>query len=244
MSFTEDHMRVALKGHFLEQILDTEKFQAFYMREAPNSRMMSTLFIFHPEGITIAGDLTPGLHGNTSCLGYSLGWFAGRLSEGYLCEKFLQKGWHADLAESELLEMSKDTRAGKNDHELWMGIDDVRDAREALVEDLFELRRNLAAAEGLEREAIKESIREMKPDLKEAREDLVAKRNEVADELYELANTGPTQASLYDAWLEHFESDSEGLPGYGYPPREAGWLCALQQKFSELYHAKVGTAAE
>lgn len=23
--------------------------------------------------------------------------------------------------------------------------------------------------------------------------------------------------------------------GYGYDPGEAGWLCAIQQKFSELY---------
>lgn len=250
MSFIEDHMRTSLKGHVLEQILDTEKFQAFYMREKPNSRMMSTLFIFHPEGITIAGDLTPALHGNCSAIGYGLGWFAGRLSEGYLCEKFLTKGWHADLAEMELSEMSKDARLGKHDHDSWMGIDDIRNDRESLVLDLLGYRKDLRDAKADESTTpgeiagIKAAIRDMKPNLAIARERLVAKRDEVADKLYDLANSMPSQDGLYDEWLEHFESDSEGLPGYGYAPREAGWLCALQQKFSELYHAKVGTVAE
>jgi hypothetical protein len=27
----------------------------------------------------------------------------------------------------------------------------------------------------------------------------------------------------------------DGVPGYGYPSAEAGWLCAIQKKFTELY---------
>jgi hypothetical protein len=234
-----------LKDHFLEQVLDADKFKAFYMREEPNSRMMSTLFMFHPEGITICGDLSPALHGNCSALGYGLSWFAGRLSEGYLCEKFLERGWHADLAESELAQMSKDSLLGKNDHESWMGIDDIWNDREALVLDLLELRGNLKAADGKdERVAIKGSIRAMRPMLVEARKKLATKREELADKLDDLATSMPGQDGLYDEWLEHFENDSEGLPGYGYAPRERVWLCALQQKFSELYHKKTGTTPD
>lgn len=31
---------------------------------------------------------------------------------------------------------------------------------------------------------------------------------------------------------------SECIPGYGYDPGEAGWLCAIQQKFAALYHGR------
>lgn len=31
----------------------------------------------------------------------------------------------------------------------------------------------------------------------------------------------------------------DGPPGYTYEPHEAGWLCALQQRFAELYQAEV-----
>ena len=27
----------------------------------------------------------------------------------------------------------------------------------------------------------------------------------------------------------------DGIPGYGYAPAKAGWLCAIQQRFAELY---------
>lgn len=243
MSYIEGHMRESLKGHFLEMVLDTEKFKAFYMREKPNSRMMSTLFIFHPEGITIAGDLTPALHGNCSTIGYGLDWFASKLSETYLCEKFLTQGWHAELAEEELAEMRDSTLAGKNDHELWGGLDDLRCSREELIEELLEYRRALVDAEPDEKPAIRAAIRDMRPPLIAARAAIVAKREEVAERIDTLLNN-LSQDFLYEEWTSYFEHDSEGMPGYGYSPREAGWLCALQQKFSELYHASKKTVPE
>lgn len=42
---------------------------------------------------------------------------------------------------------------------------------------------------------------------------------------------------LYDKMNEqsHLGFDaSEGIPGYGYDPASAGWLCAVQQRFREL----------
>ena len=42
----------------------------------------------------------------------------------------------------------------------------------------------------------------------------------------------------YKFWTDELRNDSgEGCPGYGYEPGEAGWLCAIQQRFSELYNA-------
>ncbi len=32
--------------------------------------------------------------------------------------------------------------------------------------------------------------------------------------------------------------ETDELPGYGYPRVEAGWLCAIQQRFQELYAAR------
>lgn len=44
---------------------------------------------------------------------------------------------------------------------------------------------------------------------------------------------GPQQ--VYDFWMDELgQGDSEGCPGYGYEPGEAGWLCAIQQRFAEL----------
>lgn len=34
----------------------------------------------------------------------------------------------------------------------------------------------------------------------------------------------------------------EDLPGRGYPSAEAGWLCAIQRRFAELYETLVGAA--
>ncbi len=98
----DPQMEESLKGHTLEQVLDTEKFQAFYMKRPGGGRCMSTLITFTPEGIVIQGDLTPGHHGNVSCLGYGLGWFRGRLSGSYLAEKFLEQNWYPEVAVADL----------------------------------------------------------------------------------------------------------------------------------------------
>ncbi len=97
-TYVESEMVQDLKNHVLEKILDTDKFQAFRMKDPGQGRSMSTLITFTPEGIVIQGDLTPGRNGNVSCRGYGVGWFRGRLSEDYLAEKFLEKDWYAEVA--------------------------------------------------------------------------------------------------------------------------------------------------
>jgi len=108
-------MEADLKDHVLEQVLDTEKFQSFYMKRPGGGRVMSTLITFTPEGIVIQGDLTPGRHGNVSCLGYGLGWFRGQLSGSYLAEKFLQQGWYTEVAVVDLREFLKNIADGNEE---------------------------------------------------------------------------------------------------------------------------------
>lgn len=111
-TLVEPQMVGSLKDHVLEQILDTEKFQAFRMKRPGHGRNMSTLITFTPEGIVIQGDLTPGRNGNVSCIGYGLGWFRGRLSKDYLAEKFLEKNWYAEVAAADLRQHLKEIADG------------------------------------------------------------------------------------------------------------------------------------
>jgi hypothetical protein len=62
----------------------------------PGRRMLTTCFIFSPEGIVIVGDVSVRSckNGVISDFGYGLEWFAGQLGEDYLCEKFLRRVWH------------------------------------------------------------------------------------------------------------------------------------------------------
>lgn len=77
-----------------------------YRMEVPGQgRMQSTDLVFTVDHIAIFGDLCPGRNGVVSCLGYGLAWFSGRKSRSYLAEKFLDTGWHQDLAHAELLEL-------------------------------------------------------------------------------------------------------------------------------------------
>lgn len=248
---TKDYLE-ELKDHYLEQVLDEEKFKAFYLREKPDSRMMSTLFIFSPEGIVLMGDLTPQLHSTASCLGYGLAWFAGRLSETYLCEKFLEKRWNQELAVEELNETAKRILAGSEDDNY--GDDEFRkvsDERHGLHEDLKTFYKDLKEAKRsgttLDEMDLHKSIVETREEILKLRAPLSALRRKCSGRFSELAHEtdggayGPE--TFYQAYSE-IEADVESVPGWGYSPRERYLLCALQQKFSELYHAKIGTKAE
>ena len=37
--------------------------------------------------------------------------------------------------------------------------------------------------------------------------------------------------------IEELFGHAEDIPGTGYNPADAGWLCAIQQRFSQLYNA-------
>jgi hypothetical protein len=48
-------------------------------------------------------------------------------------------------------------------------------------------------------------------------------------------DTSYSETRLYDDLdLAEYPLD-DGVPGYGYEPSDAGWLCAIQQRFAELY---------
>lgn len=103
-----DYWTERLNNHQLTQITDTAKIKAYYLHDKPlnESRMMSTLIMFTPEGIIICGDLCP-KHGVVSDLGYGAKWFSSSLSPDYLAEKFLKD----DVYESE---------RAKQDYECWL----------------------------------------------------------------------------------------------------------------------------
>jgi hypothetical protein len=196
MSYVKPSMKDALKNHVLEEALpQTEEFRAFYMKEPGQGRMMSTLFIFTPEGIVIMGDLCPGgpnNQGSISDYNYGLAWFSGRLSEHYLCSKFLRQEWQAEAALEWIGEHIKDIG-----HDDGPGFDDDNTAdskkkHKAKVEEFREIERDLLGGEMGE---------------SHFRDDLERAGYSVDDE----------------------------LPGYDYPRKTAGWLCALQQRFSELF---------
>jgi len=46
------------------------------------------------------------------------------------------------------------------------------------------------------------------------------------------------ERQFYDALTELGLDDGDGIPGYGYPPEDAGWLCAIQERFSALYRER------
>ena len=70
-----------------------------YRLAKPGTRINSVRVIQTPEGVLLAGDLTPNDNrGVLSNTGKNIAWFAGDLPGHYLCEKFLRKAWHADLA--------------------------------------------------------------------------------------------------------------------------------------------------
>lgn len=82
--------------------------------------------------------------------------------------------------------------------------------------------------------------------LRQRRELLLSK--EEARELWRFVHVSTDftgQQDTYDFWTTDLHNlDTEDCPGYGYEPAEAGWLCAIQQKFAELYWATKGITPE
>ena len=137
-SFVQPHMVAALATHALEDIIDIDEigtscahvvFRGFRMRR-PNTGTYRVLLLFTEEGIVLAGDLqlsdTPG-GGLVSAKGYGLDWFAGDLSEDYLCEKFLTKVWEAPRAATWCRETATAVLNGDFDEDLSIIGDDGSD---------------------------------------------------------------------------------------------------------------------
>ncbi len=178
MTYVKDNMRRDLAGHELKLVSRTEDVTAFYLK-APGTRMMSTLLLFTPEGIVLQGDLTPERKGSLSDLGYGPGWFAGKLSEGYLCEKFLEHKWVPERAAEELRDPDGQYLSDRSDN----------------------IRRDVLL--------IADSIGDGDLGVEALHEDLTVLGFDMGD----------------------------GPPGITWDPSEAGWLCAIQQRFAELYVA-------
>lgn len=197
-TLVEKHMATSLKEHFLEEIPAGEKIRAFYIKRE-GTRMMSTLILFTPEGIVLMGDLCPSKHGACSAYGYGLDWFASKLSEDYLCEKFLHHVWQLEVAKENCEWQIEQAVEEAKKYRLYEGDGDREDARRSIKE-------------GRRWQAV----------------------------LKALGDEGTEQA-CYDEMGDQDLHDGDYLPGYAYPRSDAGWLCAIQQKFSELYWAKQAT---
>ncbi len=253
MTIVDSHMRESLEGHILEQVLDTRRFKAFKMKRPDSGRMMSTQIMFTPEGIVISGDLCPrpGTRGVVSDLGYGLDWFSGKLSENYLCEKFFVVGWHRALAEEELKVMIKAVKRGDYDSYGWTGeLEEVSGERREQHDELVRTRKTLkdlmVSDEADREEQIKdtrEEIDDLWKELRPLREKVVKLRSELGDKiddlLYKTAGSNDLDVmGFYDGWRE-INEDAEDTPGWGYPPADGAWLCAIQQRFAELYAVMV-----
>ena len=112
---------------FLEEVCMTDRVKSWYIKQN-GSRVMSTLITETPEGLAITGDFVPsdGVHSRGGY--YSAKWFAGELSSGYLCEKFLRKGMHL---EDNLPRLKREIRDG-----YFLGCYEVSGDIESFIEKL------------------------------------------------------------------------------------------------------------
>ncbi len=94
--------REMLAGCTLDRIETGEKLAAVQLLPANRRSFREVLIVFHPAGITIAGDLCPGDNAVTSAMGYGRKWFGSAHSPDYLAGKFLQKQFVAEAAAEDL----------------------------------------------------------------------------------------------------------------------------------------------
>lgn len=177
MTYVTDCMRNSLANHVFEPQLD-----GCLRMGIPGDCIYAMYFVEFANRICIAGDIRLGGNENgiVSSSGYKLPWFAGQLSECYLCEKFLRREWQWAVAEEELSTYIKDDDEG-----------------------------------GWYRDHADEFRKFMKsPGWK-----------------YDV----PTESEFYE-FMTDLGDDCCEMLGYDYPRAQAGWLCAIQQKFSELWN--------
>ena len=185
-----------LKNHYLEQVLDTEKFKAFYLRQPGMGRMQSCLFMFTPEGVNICGDLCPGNDSRNSgvhAYGYGLSWFSQNLSGSYLCEKFLTKEWHPELAVDDCLDIAERIMLGDtHQFDRDQALEELLDERHTIAEQLGDYRHDLKhlEPEGPPAEEILNDIKDLRVEAAGLRKKLIEKRTEYAEKYRELAARG------------------------------------------------------
>lgn len=245
MPMEQEEYNAMFEKHFLEQVLDTEKFKAFYLKEPGMGRMQSCLILFTPEGIIICGDLCPGNDPRNSgvhAFGYGLTWFAGHLSSGYLCEKFLSKEWHKELAIEDCRDRAEEILDGETIHfDYDPVLEDAMEERDALAPELrayLEDRRHPTPFIPSKEDILSliTPLREKGAALKKA---IREQRQFHADHYFALANEvddGEMGIESFGRAMSEIDQDFyECCPGFGYHPRSKYLLVAIQKKFSELY---------
>lgn len=199
-----DEFRAQLADYTLTE-MGAEPARIFLLRKPEGGAMegVDIAFLGGPglgERIIITGDLCPLLHGCVSNIGYGIGWFAGRKSDAYLCEKFLRKVWVPEQALAAL----KDRLAEEEREERELGDDPVR-AQERI---------NAMARI----QKLTEAIEEIGGDPSDA--------------------CAPTRSAeaFCDLWVDIYGDTPEDI-GFGYAPRDAALLVAIQEAFARLYEA-------
>lgn len=208
MSYVKDHIKESLKDHELTLLEEGKHFKLYRMHKPDRGNCMSVNIAFSRGYILIFGDLTPSRPGNMSVVGYNETWFAGKLGESYLCEKFLETKWVREYAEK------------------WMR-----------GEEFFEyLLESYSPPKVLEKfKFIQDTLKNVEKPSEEEQEENRKKevREKLDDILNYLDDYGPEK--LYEELTDLGYDCSDGVPGWGYDPAEAGWLCGIQQRFSELH---------
>jgi hypothetical protein len=256
-SFIKPHMREALKDHVLKRISSGEAGEIFELSR-PGTRSYGVVIGFLAYGrMFLTGDIMfggAGRHGKRngifSDLGYGLEWFLlNNADESYYCSKFFSKEFHKEHFLKQLphyladyVDQYKDA-ASKPDctgcgTEGYVKVDgqDV-ECSVCKGEGYVDFPENLFANP-------EENFEELMGRLRDARkgDGAEAATLECQIKLLHLAIAGEhgldleNPESVYDWWFK-FVNDYDVAPGNGYPPGEAGFLCAIREKFREVYPA-------
>jgi len=138
------------QNHVLTTVADTEAVKVYRVHE-PGTRINSFELAFTPEAICLSGDYAPGNGHGKVARARAVGWFVGATDPYYLAEKFLQKGFHTELANEWLRELA----AEQTDPEHYTT------ARQDIADQLLELVDTEAAESP---EALRSAVEAILPD--------------------------------------------------------------------------------
>ena len=110
MTYVHSYMKKELSNHVLTET------DGVYRMGKPDTGIYVVYIAEVANRLCITGDICLGGNENgiVSNAGYKFGWFGGRLSEGYLCEKFLNQIWEWDAAVKDMKwQIEIDTKEGE-----------------------------------------------------------------------------------------------------------------------------------
>lgn len=217
-SYVTEEMRRSMADKVFSVVAEYEGMVVYRLGPADGSWMESTRILISreplAEQIIITGDLCPGANGILSNFGYGVRWFGRKQSEEYLCSKFLRREWVPAAALRALkYDLEQEKQHAKDLHE---------PASIAKQPSEWETRRDILCPPYEPRktqtriEALTEAI------------------DDVGDEPNGEPAVTRSHEAFHEFWIEVF-GDSPEDQGFDYNPRDAGWLCAIQQRFVECY---------